>query len=319
MNRPKRVQTEQQTRKKRERDKIYARRKRLIQRLVKQYQLKKPTTIKTIQVKPDGTIHITSVLQLTDDRVAQIVVKRNECQKLDIIDKRDIVMTTPVLACHGGHQGAEYYPATQLSMPSLKTDNKVLVSWGEGLGGRKDLIPVEQIQPMPTSRRNISSSTPLSAESRTSKNNITLNELYINISRNIPFSMVCNNNIWRRNLTKTLSNIRPITDSIINIIEEISERQFINHAIIKKDSSGTTKIKQHSADCKTDKKQRNKPQCIFTGCNNLVDITVHGSFCVRHGVKRATCAFGCRRFATSGTPFCKEHNFQYQLPTINSK
>jgi prenyltransferase beta subunit len=76
---------------------------------------------------------------------------------------------------------------------------------------------------------------------------------------------------------------------------------------------------KHSADYKTDKKQRNKPQCIFTGCKSLVDITVHGSFCVKHGVKRATCAFGCRRFATNGTPFCKEHNFQYQLPTINLK
>ena len=312
MNRQKRVQTEQQKRKKRERDKIYSSNRRLIQRLVKQNQLKKPKTIKIIQVKPDGTINITSVLQLTDDRVAQqIVVKRNECQKLEIIDKRDIVITTPVLACHGGHQGAESYPATQLSLPSLKTDNKVLISWGEGLGGRKDLIPVEQIQPMPTSRRNNSSNTPLSAESRTSKHNITLNELYINISRNIPFSMVCNNNIWRRNLTKSLSNIRPITDSIINIIEEISER----HAI----SLDTTKIKQHSADYKTDKKQRNKPQCTFTGCKSLVDITVHGSFCVRHGVKRATCAFGCRGFATNGTPFCKKHNFQYQLPTINLK
>ena len=235
--------------------------------------------------------------------------------KLEIIDKRDIVVTTPVLACHGGHQGAEYYPATQLSLPSLKTDNKVLVSWGEGLGGRKDLIPVDQIQPMPTSRRNNSSNTPLSAESRTSKHNITLNELYINISRNIPFSMVCNNNIWQRNLTKTLSNIRPITDSIINTIEEISARR----AIIKRDSFDTTKIKQHSVDYKTDKKQRSKPQCIFTGCKSLVDITVHGSFCVRHGVKRATCAFGCRRFATNGTPFCKKHNFQYQLPTINMK
>ena len=315
-NRPTRVQTEQQKRKKRERDKKYSSRKRLIERLVKQYPLNKPTPIKTIQVEPNGSIQIKSALQLTDDRGAQIIVKRNGCRKLEIIDKRDIVMSTPVLASHGGHQGAEYYPAIQLSLPSPKTNNKVPVSWGGVLGGRTDLIPLEQIQPMPKSRRNNSSNTPLSAESRTSNNNnITLNEMFNNISSNMPFSMVCDNNIWRRNLTKTLRNIRPITESIINIIEEISERQFMVRAIMKKNNTDnlltdTTKIKQHS---ETVKKQRNKPQCMFSGCEKLVDITVHGSFCRRHGVKRPTCAFGCRRLALEGTPFCREHNFRYQL------
>lgn len=315
-NRPTRVQTEQQKRKKRERDRKYSSRKRLIQRLVKQYPLNKPTTIKTIQVEPNGgSIRIKSALQLTDDRGAQIIVKRNGCRKLEIIDKRDIVMSTPVLASHGGHQGAEYYPAIQLSLPSPKTNNKVPVSWGGVLGGRTDLIPLEQIQPMPKSRRNNSSNTPLSAESRTSNNNITLNEMFNNISSNIPFSTVCDNNIWQRNLTKTLRNIRPITCSIINIIEEISERRYMVRAIMKKNNTDnlltdTTKIKQHS---ETVKKQRNKPQCVFSGCEKLVDITVHGSFCRRHGVKRPTCAFGCRRLALEGTPFCREHNFRYQL------
>lgn len=315
-NRPTRVQTEQQKRKKRERDRKYSSRKRLIQRLVKQYPLNKPTTIKTIQVEPNGgSIQIKSALQLTDDRGAQIIVKRNGCRKLEIIDKRDIVMSTPVLASHGGHQGAEYYPAIQLSLPSPKTNNKVPVSWGGVLGGRTDLIPLEQIQPMPKSRRNNSSNTPLSAESRTSNNNITLNEMFNNISSNIPFSTVCDNNIWQRNLTKTLRNIRPITCSIINIIEEISERRYMVRAIMKKNNTDnlltdTTKIKQHS---ETVKKQRNKPQCVFSGCEKLVDITVHGSFCRRHGVKRPTCAFGCRRLALEGTPFCREHNFRYQL------
>lgn len=315
-NRPTRVQTEQQKRKKRERDRKYSSRKRLIQRLVKQYPLNKPTTIKTIQVEPNGgSIQIKSALQLTDDRGAQIIVKRNGCRKLEIIDKRDIVMSTPVLASHGGHQGAEYYPAIQLSLPSPKTNNKVPVSWGGVLGGRTDLIPLEQIQPMPKSRRNNSSNTPLSAESRTSNNNITLNEMFNNISSNIPFSKVCDNNIWQRNLTKTLRNIRPITCSIINIIEEISERRYMVRAIMKKNNTDnlltdTTKIKQHS---ETVKKQRNKPQCVFSGCEKLVDITVHGSFCRRHGVKRPTCAFGCRRLALEGTPFCREHNFRYQL------
>ena len=224
-------------------------------------------------------------------------------------------MSTQVLASHGGHQGAEYYPAIQLSLPSLKTNNKVPVSWGGVLGGRTDLIPLEQIQPMPKYRRNNSSNTPLSAESRTSNNNITLNEMFNNISSNIPFSMVCDNNIWQRNLTKTLRNIRPITCSIINIIEEISERRYMVRAIMKKNNTDnlltdTTKIKQHS---ETVKKQRNKPQCMFSGCEKLVDITVHGSFCRRHGVKRPTCAFGCRRLALEGTPFCREHNFRYQL------
>lgn len=315
-NRPTRVQTEQQKRKKRERDRKYSSRKRLIQRLVKQYPLNKPTTIKTIQVEPNGgSIQIKSALQLTDDRGAQIIVKRNGCRKLEIIDKRDIVMSTPVLASHGGHQGAEYYPAIQLSLPSPKTNNKVPVSWGGVLGGRTDLIPLEQIQPMPKSRRNNSSNTPLSAESRTSNNNITLNEMFNNISSNMPFSTVCDNNIWQRNLTKTLRNIRPITCSIINIIEEISERRYMVRAIMKKNNTDnlltdTTKIKQHS---ETVKKQRNKPQCVFSGCEKLVDITVHGSFCRRHGVKRPTCAFGCRRLALEGTPFCREHNFRYQL------
>jgi len=315
-NRPTRVQTEQQKRKKRERDRKYSSRKRLIQRLVKQYPLNKPTTIKTIQVEPNGgSIQIKSALQLTDDRGAQIIVKRNGCRKLEIIDKRDIVMSTPVLASHGGHQGAEYYPAIQLSLPSPKTNNKVPVSWGGVLGGRTDLIPLEQIQPMPKYRRNNSSNTPLSAESRTSNNNITLNEMFNNISSNIPFSKVCDNNIWQRNLTKTLRNIRPITCSIINIIEEISERRYMVRAIMKKNNTDnlltdTTKIKQHS---ETVKKQRNKPQCMFSGCEKLVDITVHGSFCRRHGVKRPTCAFGCRRLALEGTPFCREHNFRYQL------
>ena len=315
-NRPTRVQTEQQKRKKRERDRKYSSRKRLIQRLVKQYPLNKPTTIKTIQVEPNGgSIQIKSALQLTDDRGAQIIVKRNGCRKLEIIDKRDIVMSTPVLASHGGHQGAEYYPAIQLSLPSPKTNNKVPVSWGGVLGGRTDLIPLEQIQPMPKSRRNNSSNTPLSAESRTSNNNITLNEMFNNISSNMPFSTVCDNNIWQRNLTKTLRNIRPITCSIINIIEEISERRYMVRAIMKKNNTDnlltdTTKIKQHS---ETVKKQRNKPQCMFSGCEKLVDITVHGSFCRRHGVKRPTCAFGCRRLALEGTPFCREHNFRYQL------
>lgn len=315
-NRPTRVQTEQQKRKKKERDRKYSSRKRLIQRLVKQYPLNKPTTIKTIQVEPNGgSIRIKSALQLTDDRGAQIIVKRNGCRKLEIIDKRDIVMSTPVLASHGGHQGAEYYPAIQLSLPSPKTNNKVPVSWGGVLGGRTDLIPLEQIQPMPKYRRNNSSNTPLSAESRTSNNNITLNEMFNNISSNIPFSKVCDNNIWQRNLTKTLRNIRPITCSIINIIEEISERRYMVRAIMKKNNTDnlltdTTKIKQHS---ETVKKQRNKPQCMFSGCEKLVDITVHGSFCRRHGVKRPTCAFGCRRLALEGTPFCREHNFRYQL------
>ena len=99
-------------------------------------------------------------MQLTDDRGAQIIVKRNGCRKLEIIDKGDIAMSTPVLASHGGHQGAEYYPAIQLSLPSPKTNNKVPVSWGGVLGGRTDLIPLEQIQPMPKSRRNNSSNTP---------------------------------------------------------------------------------------------------------------------------------------------------------------